>query len=197
MPKLLKISRDESAVRFRHEVQGETLKLPDPKNPGKTIDHTSMEERTVVAHETPLKSFDEALQELTSVACSILELGVSYQKGIEVRALGISYTKHGTRSAQIFFRKYLDKTETWHPLATPVFQIDEPKSQETSKRQCSAPHAKLVADMIREANKYAAGKRQQTLLDFDGKAKGDSDDDGPSTEPLQFDTEAAPPTGRN
>lgn len=193
MPKLLKITRSDSAVRFKHEVQGETLKVPDPKAPGKTMDHTSLEERDVTAHEAPLKSFDDALQNLATVAVAVLELGVQYANGITISGLSVSYTKRGTRSACIFFSKHLDKTSQEHRMATPVFQIDEPKDSETQKRQCTPTQAKAVADMIREANKYAAGKRSQQMLDFgDKRGAGDDDEEaGAKTEPLQFEAEGA------
>lgn len=191
MPKLLKISRDESAVRFRHEVQGETLKVPDPKSPGKTMDQTSIEERDVTAHEAPLPSFDTALQDLADVAVGMLELGVQYANGLIVRGLCVSYTKKGTRSVQIRVLKFLDRTRAQHPLQTPVFQIDEGKEGEDGKRQCTPTHAKAVAEMIKEANKYAAGKRSQQLLDLDGKGSADdADEPGQKTEPLQFEAAA-------
>lgn len=192
MPKLLKITRADSYIRFRHEVQGETLKVPDPKNPGKTISQTGLEERDVTAHEAPLPAFDEALQNLATVAVSVLELGVQYANGMIVRGLSVSYTKKGTRSAVIRFTKLLDRTKNKHPMETPMFQIDDGKEGEEGKRQCTPNQAKAVVDMIRHANNYAAGKRAQALLDLgDKKPDGVDHEAGPRTEPLDFQSEAA------
>lgn len=184
--KLIKIQRTDKYVRFRQEVQGELMKANDPKNPGTSITHQGTEERDITCHEVPLKAFDDALQDLAAVACKALELPSDYSGGMTVTTLILTYTKMGTRSASIAFRKHINATETSHIMDTPVFQIDD-GSKEEGRRQCTAGHAEKVCEMIKQAERYAAGKRQQKLLDFD--AKSDDDDEGGGTEPLPFEGE--------
>jgi len=190
--KMLKILRTEGFVRFVHEVAGPTIKANDPKNPGSTKDHQTMENRKVTAHEIPLKSFDKALQALADVACNILEVGAGYAKGITVLSLGISYTKSGVRSAIIVFNKTIDATGTAHRMQTPMFQIDDGATPDEGRKQCTKQHAAAVDKMIDEAVKYAAGERQQGTLKFEGSAGDDGsaeDDDNP---PLPFPAEQTP-----
>lgn len=179
--KLLKIQRTDTFVRFSHEAKGPTIKANDPKNPGQTKDHVSTEERVVTAHEAPMKSFDTALQALADVAANILETGQDWKKGVKVLALSMSYTKSGIRSASITFTKTLDATGEPHQMTTPLFQIDDGSTPAEGRRQCSKKHAEAVAVMIREAEKYAEGERQQTMLNF-----GAEDEEG-ETEPANGD----------
>lgn len=154
--KMLKITRTKDLVRFRHEV---------------TIDAGGLEERDVIAHEAPLKKFDDTMQALAAVVAKQLETGPDWAKGITVFSLGLSYTKHGTRSATIYFTKGLDATSTQHSLATPAFQIDDGAKGEDSRRQCPPTHAQLVIDMIKRAEDYANGKRQQMQLPLQTEAE--------------------------
>lgn len=149
--KILKITREDSVVQFKHEVQGQE----------------ATEERDHKAHEAPLKSFDNALQALTSVVCTIMEVGKAYARGMTIRSLSISYTKKGTRSASIKFGKHLDATDQNHFTSTPVFQFDDPADGEEGKKQCSTPDAQLIATAIAETVRYAKGERQQRLLPLD------------------------------
>ena len=163
--KILKITRTDDAVQFRHEVQGSQ----------------SVEERDITAHEAPMASFDKALQALAAVAVNVLELGHDYKKGITVIACSFSYTKHGTRSAAISFSKELDATGGAHRMNTPLFQFDDSKAEEENgqRRQCSGPHAALVEAVVEETEKYANGDRQQRLLPLDdGKSEGAEPGDG-------------------
>lgn len=152
--KLLKITRTDTEVRFVHEVKTET----------------GFEERDHTAHEAPLKKFDDALKALGPVAAKVLELPATYADGITVQTLTLSYTKNGTRSAQIFFTKALDATSTQHPMKTPTFQVDDGGKDEDTRRQCTPSHAKAVQEMIDRAEDYANGKRQQMLLTFKEEA---------------------------
>lgn len=173
--KILKVTRDESSVQFRHEVQG----------------HKATEERDHTCHEAPLAAFDKALQALADVAVNILELGQGYKKGIVIIALAISYTKKGTRSAHIVFSKELDATGGTHRMTTPVFQFDDAaEGEDGQRRQCSKKHAEMIAEMIAETEKYANGERQQRLLPLDdGKSEGAEPQGGDT---LKFE---APPAG--
>lgn len=156
--KLLKVTRTDTEVRFAHEVKTETGV--------ETRDHT--------AHEAPLKKFDDALADLAAVAAKMLELPADYADGISVHTLSLTYTKQGTRSAQILFTKGLDATSTQHPLKTPFFQIEDGKKDEGTKRQCPPGAAKAVENMIDRAVEYAKGKRQQMQLGLGDKKESAS-----------------------
>lgn len=173
--KILKVTRDDSSVQFRHEVQG----------------HKAVEERDHTCHEAPLKAFDNALQALADVAVNILELGQGYKKGIVIIALALSYTKKGTRSASIVFSKELDATGSNHRMTTPVFQFDDSaEGEDGQRRQCSKKHAEMIDVMVRETENYANGERQQRLLPLDdGKSEGAEPQGGDT---LKFET---PPAG--
>lgn len=162
--KMLKITRTDSLVRFRHEVKTES----------------GVEERDVTAHEAPLKKFDTALQALAAVAAKMLELPAEYAKGILVHSLGLTYTKKGTRSATIYFRKKLDATDTSHSMDTPAFQIDDGGDGEDTRRQCAPKHAALVEEMITAAENYANGKRQQMQLPLEDRKPAEAEAAGQS-----------------
>lgn len=165
--KLTKITRTNDLVRYVHEVD---------------LSGGSKEDRDVTAYDAPLKKFDTALQALGAVAVKVMELDDTYGKGITVTSLGVSYTKAGTRSATIYFKKQIDKLAILHPMVTPAFQIDDPGEGEdkSQKRQVLPKHAGLVEDMLDQAIKYANGDRQQMQLPLGGKkaiAKADDDSD--------------------
>ncbi len=170
--KMLKITRTSDLVRFRHEV---------------TLPIGTTEERDVTAHDAPKKKFDTALQALAAVAVKVLELPSEYAKGITVVSLGISHTKHGTRSATIYFTKQIDKLELEHELKTPSFRIDDPAAGEDKelKRQVIPTHASLVEDMITQAIQYADGDRLQMSLPLGDKSKKDAEADAPQMELLE------------
>lgn len=154
--KLTKITRTSDLVRYVHEVQ---------------LGHGSTEDRDVTAYDVPLKKFDTALQALGPVAVKVMELDEAYVKGVVVTTLAISYTKAGTRSAMIYFKKQIDKLALLHPMVTPTFQIDDPGEGEdkSQKRQVLPKHAALVEEMLEQAIKYADGERQQMQLPLGGK----------------------------
>lgn len=183
--KLLRIMRTDSLVRYRHEVTGETTKANSSKKQGETEDYTGTEERDVIAHDAPLKKFDDCLQALRKVAAKVLECPPDWAETVVVKSLSISHTKNGTRSASIGFTKSIHSTSSLHGMATPFFRIDDDK--EEGRRQCAPTHADMVVDMIREAEKYANGKRQQMQLPLGEAEKvksGMSKED--LTEPIKF-----------
>lgn len=152
-------------VKFKIETQG----------------HKALEEREVTAHEAPLASFDEALEGLRTVARSIVELKDS--KLITVYRMDISYTKHGTKSAQLYFVRVLQATEAKHPLKTPVFQFEDPAEGEQGKRQCTKAEAKAIELMLTEAERYINGERQQMLLPIDAATGESAPEDGDKQDP--------------
>lgn len=146
--KMLKIVRTDSLVRYRHEFKTEN----------------GVGEGDITEHDAPLKKFDDALQALSAVAAKVLECPPDWADGITVTSLAISYTKAGTRSATIGFKKSLDSTSTMHGMDTPAFQIDDAGDKEEGRRQCTPTHAKACIAMIERAEEYAAGDRQQMQL---------------------------------
>lgn len=175
--KLLKITRTDTLVRFVHEVKTET----------------GIEDRDHTAHEAPLAEFDQALANLAPVAAKVLELPPDYAVGISVHTLSLTYTKQGTRTATLTFKKQLDSTLSMHPMATPAFQIDDGGTGEDTRRQCTPKHAAAIVRMIEAAEAYANGSRQQMQLGL--KDKPDPEGDGEPakgkgkkdlTAPLQF-----------
>jgi hypothetical protein len=171
--KILKVIRDDKFVQFRHEVGG----------------HESVEDRDIIAHEAPLKSFDLCLQALVAVVCAVLQLPSDYATGMTVRSLTVSHTKRGTRSVAIKAIKGLDTTGRNHPITTPLFQIDDGAEGEDGRMECQQAHAELVDAMIYEVEQYANGDRQQALLPF-------RDESEPAVERgdvLKFETPAPEP----
>ena len=169
-PKILKVVRTDAFVKIRHETerQSEQKTAPDPQEPGKekTKTVTSFEELELTAHEEPLPAFDETLQALAAVAAKVLDATPDWAKGINVISVSISYTESGVRSAVIGFVKNLNATASLHPMKTPAFQIDDGKGSGETRRQCTPGHADKIVAFLKQAQKYAAGERSQTLLKF-------------------------------
>lgn len=188
-PKILKVVRTDAFVKVRVETsrQSEQKAAPDPKKPGetKTKEVTSFEENEITAHEAPLPAFDEALQALGPVAAKALEVPPEWAKNVVVVSVAISYTEHNIRSAVIGFVKSINATASLHPLKTPSFQIDDGKTPEQGRRQCTPSHAEKVADFLKEAQRYAAGERSQQLLNFE---EDEDDDDKTTALPLGNDS---------
>lgn len=186
-PKILKVVRTDAFVLIRHELSRKTEQAttPDPNDPGKPKTRlvTSHEEQEIKAHEAPLPAFDECLQSLAAVAAKCLECTPEWAKTASVMSVGVSYTEHGIRSAQIALVKTINATNSLHALKTPFFQIDDGKTPDQGRRQCTPKHAELVADFLKEAQRYAAGERSQQLLNFEDDDSG-TDDDGPELELL-------------
>ena len=57
--------------------------------------------------------------------------------------------------------------EKVHPIATPMFQIDDAASGEDTRKDVTKGQAELVASFLHEVEKYANGERQQRLLPLD------------------------------
>lgn len=180
MPKLLKIKTTDEFIQFTHEVSrtAETVKKPDKANPGETKDArvVSVEEHTITAHEAPLPAFDKAFRALAAVAAKVLECSPDWADGVTVTTLAITYTKTGIRTVVLGFCKSINATSTLHPMKTPAFQIDDGKTADDGRKQCTPMHAELVDEAIKQAQRYAAGERSQQMLKFeDEKVKEDKD----------------------
>lgn len=193
-PKLLKLVRDESFIQFIHEVDRatETVSVNDPASPRgakdapKTVLQSNVEKVDITSHEAPLPAFDKALQALADVIANVMETGQSWKKGIVVRSFALTYTKTGIRSVVISFNKRIDATDSFHPMKTPAFQIDDGKTADEGRKQCSKPHADAVIKMIKEAERYAAGERSQQMLKFNDGDEGGDDDDKDNSNELPF-----------
>lgn len=179
MSKILKVTRTATFVRIIREVKV----------------HDGSEKHDVTAHETPLKKFDETMQDLCDVVANVMEFGQGYKKGMVIDYVALTHTKAGTRSAVIGFSKHVDAVEHDHPMDTVSFQIDDAAKGEEggSRRQCSKKHAEMVAEFIDEAEKYAKGKRQQQMLNFaDSKPEKKDEAGGTGTLPFEKAGAAAP-----
>lgn len=176
MSKMLKVTRTPTFVRIIREVKV----------------HDGSEKHDVTSHETPLKKFDDAMQDLCDVVANIMEVGYGYKTGMVIDSVSISHTKAGTRSVSIGFSKHIDAVESDHPMSTPVFQIDDAGKGEESagRRQCAKKHAEMVSDFLDRAEDYAKGKRQQQMLNF-ADPKPEKKKDGEGTTPLPFEKPGA------
>lgn len=175
--KITKVIRGEKFVTFHHEVQG----------------HLAIEEREITCKEAPLSSFDEALQNLKEVAITILGAPRSWLKDITITGLSISHTKRGTRSLVIRFDRFYQSVEKTKAEATPMFQIDNPSDGEEGRPNVVKMHAEMCAVMIAEAERYAAGERQQVLLPLEEAPEKHEPRDG---DEMDFSKESDSVTGQ-
>lgn len=151
--KILKVTREEKYIAIRDEKLGSM----------------SVENRDIEYHEAPLQSFDNSLQALKAVVKAALEVPEKWTEIIQVKSLSITYTKQGTRSAQIAFNREMALTGTTHRMNTPAVRIDDPADGEEGQSEVTHEHAGMIATMILEAEKYAEGERQQILLPLDNQ----------------------------
>jgi hypothetical protein len=131
----------------------------------KQNDADHMETYDVTAFEAPHPEMDKALAALAPVCQRIAEL--ASVATIDPYYLTVSYTKHGTRSATIGFRRKLEATGKVYKFKTPAFKIDDPADDEDTDRQCSTDESDLIIAVINEGIRYAKGERQQILLPLD------------------------------
>lgn len=180
MPKLLKIKTTDEFIQFTHEVSRttETVTKPDAESPGGTKDArvTSVEEHTITAHEAPLPAFDKAFRALSAVVAKVLECPPDWADGVTVTTLAITYTKTGIRTVVLGFFKSINATSSLHPLKTPAFQIDDGKTPDDGRKQCTPKHSELVDEAIKQAQRYAAGERSQQMLKFEDDKKDEKDE---------------------
>lgn len=160
MTKILKIVRTEEFVQIKHQVGGKL----------------ATEDRDITFHECPLKSFDDALQALASICGNWLGAGTGYGDDVTVRSVSFSFTKAGTRSATIGFRKPLSITDAPLLMSTPCVQIDEPSGNEDSPREAAKKQAEAIYKLVEEAERYIAGDRQQLILPLATTAEDELED---------------------
>ena len=127
------------------------------------------ETRTSESPEKPMNECFTAMQALSDVVISVLELPTTYagKKGEEtLRPYGftLSHTSEGTRSISVLFKKALRNGKT-HKGETPLIQIDEPAGSEKEERGLAAGEAATCNQAIAAATLYIAGTRQQQTMD--------------------------------
>lgn len=127
--------------------------------------HKASEVREVTCYEAPLESFDEALDQLKSAVLKMCELPESWRESITIKWMGITYTKQGTRQAQIGFSKHWAKTHNDNSLKTPEFFIEDGTGSEDFKKEAPDSVVTLVLNMVHEAERYVNNERQQLLLE--------------------------------
>lgn len=165
--KLKKIVREDKSVQFIVE---------------KANDDGHIENFDVTAHEAPHPEMDNALVNLAPVVQRIMEF--KSVAGIAVHSVGVSYTKHGTRSVALGYTRSLnaipDKT---HKATTVSFRIDDPTDGEDGARECKKAESEAVEVAIAEGIRYASGERQQILLPLEDANKepkgGENEPKGP------------------
>lgn len=133
-----------------------------------TDDTNDLVESKITAKEEPLPSLTKAWAALPAVFCEILELDSSYTAGLCITKMAIRRTKQGTRSVILHATKQLEcRSEFLHTMSTPCVQIDKAADGESGAVEIDKKLATAVQKAILESEKYLAGERSQSLLDFD------------------------------
>lgn len=133
-----------------------------------TDDTNDLVESKITAKEEPLPSLTKAWAALPAVFCEILELDASYTAGLIINKMAIRRTKQGTRSVILHATKQLEcRSEFLHTMSTPCVQIDKAADGESGAVEIDKKLATAVQKAILESEKYLAGERSQSLLDFD------------------------------
>jgi hypothetical protein len=145
-----------------------------------TVDRATDREFKEKTHESPLPTLLPAFANLVAVVQEIMEVHRKWIEGIIILGLAVSYTKEGTRTATITFRRKFLKNTKFFTLSTPAFQFDPPAEGEEDDMECTIMSATLLTAAINEAEAYAQGKRLQTEFEFDD---AEPDPDGPSAKP--------------
>ena len=133
-----------------------------------TDDTNDVVESKVTAKEEPLATLTKAWAALPAVFCEIMELDSNYTEGLVITKMAIRRTKQGTRSVVLYATKQLEcRNEFLHPMMTPCVQIDKAADGESGPVQIEKKMATAIGKAIHEAERYMAGERSQTMLDFD------------------------------
>lgn len=121
-----------------------------------------VETSSITAHEAPHPEMDKAFEDLSAVVQRLMEF--KSVAGITCHLLSVSFTKHGTRSVAIGFRRTLGATEKAYKGTSVFFRIDDPADGEDGKRECKKEESAACVRVIEEGLRYANGERQQMLL---------------------------------
>lgn len=130
-------------------------------------------ESKITAKEQPLPTLNKAWAALPAVFCEIMELPAEYQAGLTITNLAIRRTKQGTRSVIMSAAKQLEcRSEFLHEISAPCVQIEKAADGESGAVQLEKKLCTTILKAIHEAEKYLAGERSQTMLDFDQAKAG-------------------------
>ena len=126
------------------------------------------ETRTSESPEKPLEGCFTAMQALSDVVISVLELPTTYagkpgEENLRPYGFNLSHTSEGTRSISVLYKKALRNGKT-HKGETPLIQIDEPAGSEKEERGLAAGEAATCNQAIAAATLYIAGTRQQQTM---------------------------------
>lgn len=146
-----------------------------------TDDSNDIIESKITAKEEPLDSLTKAWAQLPMIFCEIMELTETdakgktlypYASGLVITKMAIRRTKQGTRSVILHATKQLEcRRDFLHLISSPCVQIDPSSDGESGGVEIDKKLADKVTKAIHESERYMAGDRSQTLLDFEsGKA---------------------------
>jgi hypothetical protein len=138
-----------------------------------TDDTNDLVESKITAKEEPLPSLTKAWAALPAVFCEIMELPPEYTEGLTITRLAIRRTKQGTRSVILHATKQLEcRSEFLHEISAPCVQVDKAADGESGAVQIEKKMCTAITKVIHESERYLAGERSQTLLDFDQAKAG-------------------------
>jgi len=136
-------------------------------------DSNDLIESKITAKEEPLPSLTKAWAALPAAFCEIMELPKDYVEGLVITRLAIRRTKQGTRSVILHATKQLEvRSEFLHEISCPCVQVDKAADGESGAVQLEKKLCATILKAIHEAEKYLAGDRSQTMLDFDQAKAG-------------------------
>lgn len=133
-----------------------------------TDDTNDVVESKITAKEEPLPTLKKAWNALPAVFCEVMELDSSYTEGLTITRMAIRRTKQGTRSVILHASKQLEcRSEFLHEISAPCVQVDKAADGESGAVQIEKKLCAAITKAIHEAERYMAGERSQSLLNFD------------------------------
>lgn len=133
-----------------------------------TDDSNDVVESKITAKEEPLAALTSAWANLSGAFVAIMELPASYTEGLAITRLSIRRTKQGTRSVILHATKQLEcRNEFLHKMVCPCVQVEPATDGESGSVQIETELCETILQAIHEAERYLAGERSQTLLNFD------------------------------
>ena len=136
-------------------------------NPNLDSNEKDLIESKITSKAEPLPEFHEAVAQLPTVFCSVMELDPSWKNGLVIDKVSISRTKQGTRSVVLSGTKQLEcRSEFLHPVSSPCIQIDDSSDGESGAVAIPSALAEVVAKAIDQAERYMNGERAQGEINF-------------------------------
>ena len=115
--------------------------------------------------ELPTVAFNENLQALSPIVCSLMSIDASQHSQIIPKKILVTRTKNDTRSAQVFYNRIYSELGSEHSEKSPVFRIDKPDSGESGVVILDDEQLKVVNAAIAAGEAYINGQRQQMTFD--------------------------------